>query len=122
MRVRGNFLVWLDLTGSTAGDVVRVGLGLLVQQADVVSTSLPLTDGQAPFFWYEVVTLATEFAIATAGEGPTAGAQLFRGVIDGKAMRVLRPDQEVQSIVQTADVVGAPVINGAVDVRFLIAD
>ena len=117
MRVRGSWSCHLDGT-ATAADVVRVGIGLLVVQSGAAAASLPLTDSEAPYFWYDVVTLSGEESVG----GSRAGLPMYRSVVDGKAMRVLRPDRDVLVIIETADVVGAPVINATFDGRFLIAD
>ncbi len=116
MRVRGHYFAVID--GPTLNDVVTVGLGLLIVQAGAAAASVPLTDGDAPYFWYEVFHLFTETGTAE----DTIGGTLVRGVIDGKAMRILRPDQEVLLVAQTGIVVGAPVVDVGFTGRFLIAD
>jgi len=52
----------------------------------------------------------------------TGGLHAIRGVVDSKAMRIIRPDQEVSMIIQTTGVVGAPVVDAAGIFRFLFAD
>ena len=121
MRVRGSFLAWLDATGSAAADTVIVAAGLLVQQGGAASTSLPITDGDAPWLWHASFTLATEIAFPTGGDGQP-GILWVREEVDNKAMRVVRPDQEIELVVETLDVVGAPVINFSMSSRFLFAD
>ena len=117
MRVRGSWSVWMD-SSTVAADVVRFAIGLLTVQSGATAASLPLTDGEAPFFWYDIVTLAAEEVLG----GTRAGMSNYRAVIDGKAMRVLRPDRDVLCVMESADVVGATVLNAAFDGRFLLAD
>jgi len=97
---------------------VRWAAGLLIQQPGVTPTSTPLADGEAPFFWYETGTLATETAVGNVG----GGTEMARIVVDSKAMRILRPNQEVVFIYEVADIAGAPVSNASVNTRLLFAD
>ena len=117
MRVRGSWACQLDLA-SADGDAAFIGIGFLVQQAGATATSLPNTDGDAPFFFYETVPLIVEDASLSIDRGLSS----FRGVIDGKAMCVLRPDQEVIAIAEMSNVSGAPSWNVMASARFLIAD
>ena len=111
MRMRGNLLAWMDNSGLTADDFVRVGVGIIPIQFGGVATSLPLTDGDAPWIWHQVFTMGAVLATAFGG------SEHFRTEIDSKAMRVLRPDQDIMAVIETADIVGAPVVNVGVDVR-----
>ncbi len=116
MRIRGDIVVGLGATGSTDGDAVLIGAGLIVTQSGATATSLPLTDGDAPFVWHQTFNLLE--GAAGRGEAITSG---MRAVIDNKSMRVLRPDQDLVLIVESADIVGAPTISFAVAMRFLLA-
>ncbi len=119
MRVRGELLVYLDGT-QAPGTFLRVAIGMLIQQAGVTATSVPLSDGEAPFFWYESFALAYEEAVTDLIAMP--GLAVFRKTIDGKAMRVLRPDQEIAVVVEQATIGSSGSINGDVEARFLLAD
>ncbi len=83
-----------------------------------ILTSLPITDGEAPFVWYETFHLWSE----TGTGADDAVAQHHRLVVDSKAMRMLRPDQELVYVVETLAVVGAPVVDTGFAGRFLLAD
>ena len=119
VRTRGELLCWMD-GAPTPPRLIRVGIGLLVQQAGATATVSPLTDGDAPFFWYDVVTLMSDNT--AAGGAPQQPMASSRAVVDGKAMRVLRPDQDIFVVIETADVVGASASDIGFDGRFLIAD
>jgi len=119
MRTRGELLVYLD--GAQAPAVLmRCAAGLLVQQSGATPTSTPLTDGDAPFFWYDVFHLGHEESVLDAIE--QVGCGIIRHMVDAKAMRVLRPDQEIALVVETATAKGSSAVNFALTARFLIAD
>ncbi len=118
-RIRGWLNVSLDAAAGAAGDILSVGYGLLVQQGGATATSLPLTDGDAPFFWYQAFHLVRVEAVAG---GAADVSSIVSIPIDGKAMRVIRPDQEIVSIFETSDVAGAPAWTGTVSSRFLLGD
>jgi len=120
MRTRGSVLAWLDASGSAAGDIVDVAVALFVQPAGSGAVSTPITDIDASYFWFTRFHLATEIAFPTGGDGQP-GILWNRIDVDSKAMRVIRPDMETVMIVETADVVGAPVVNVVGSFRFLIS-
>ena len=93
-----------------------MGVGFIPIQSGATGTSLPLTDGDAPWIWHHVFTMGAVLATAFGG------SEHFRAEIDSKAMRIIRPDQDVLVVIESADIVGAPVINVGVDVRVLFAD
>jgi len=117
LRTRGELLCSVD--GAQApGGAVKVGVGFLLQQVGATATSLPLSDGEAPFFWYEVFTIRYEEMVTdviAVQDGMSA-----RKIIDSKAMRIVRPDQEVVCIVEQATIGAALSINTAVQARFLL--
>ena len=119
LRTRGNFLCYLDGTQS-AGVRVSIGVGLIVMPGGTGTTvtSSSLTDGDAPWFWYERFTLAYEEYVASVIDA--TGASVFRGVIDSKAMRILRLDEEVQMVVENVTEGFSSSINLTANMRFLI--
>ena len=119
MRTRGSLLLYLN-DPVAAGDVADVAVGFLVVPAGLSTTvtSSPITDPDAPWFYYDRVILGSEDTVAP----DQLGLKVYRSVIDVKAMRVLRPDQEVQFVVETTNVGGTVAVNFAVAARFLIAD
>ena len=116
VRTRGELLCWMD-GAPTPPRLIRVGIGLLVQQAGATATVSPLTDGDAPWFWYETFHIGYEEAVIDVIDYP--GLALFRKTIDVKAMRILRPAQEVVCVVEQATVDGAASINAVVSARML---
>ena len=119
MRTRGHLVAWLDGT-LVAGDVVSCAIGFLVVPGGsaAVVISSPITDSQAPYFWFEAFTFAAEDTAAPL----TDGLKMFRAEIDSKAMRILRPDREVQCVAEAFDIVQTSIVNFQVEARFLIGD
>ena len=119
LRVRGNLLAQFDGT-LAPGRGVQVGVGLIImpegQGATVVSSSL--SDGNAPWFWLETFDLYYEEAVTDVIAMPWGSS--FRQTIDSKGMRILRPDREVQLVVEQATTQAAAAINLSVSARMLI--
>ena len=118
MRSRGELLVWLDATTSI-GDVQGWAAGLIIMPEGTggTVTSLPLSDPQAPWYLYQTGAVASEAGQVAENDG----LLVARYVIDDKAMRVLRPDREVQFVVQTTALAGAQAMNFVLSIRTLIA-
>ncbi len=123
VRVRGEVLVWLDLSGSAAGDVMVFAWGIVRSASGSTDVGVsPITEGGANFLAYGICTLGTEIAIGTAGDGNVRnGIAMKRFEIDSKAMRKLRENESIYMIFETADVVGAPVTNAGFAIRALTA-
>ncbi len=119
MRVRGQILGWLDGV-QTPPVSVHVGVGFIITQDGATPTSLPLTDGDAPFLYYQTFALAYEEYVTDVIDA--TGTAVFRHEIDVKSMRIIRPDQKVSMVVENATIAGAGSINVHVGARFLLAD
>ena len=119
MRTRGSLLVHIDTTPS-AGEVAQIGVALLIVPGGTGTTvtSNPLANPDAPYFYYETFHLASEDTAVAVD----AGLKMYRSVVDVKAMRVLRPDQEVQFLAEVVNVAGAMSVNISLAFRMLIAD
>ena len=119
MRTRGRFAVWLD-PPLVVGDLVAWAVGLLIVPGltGTTVTSSPLTDPEAPFYWYESGHLAAETTADADGEG----IKVVTGIVDVKAMRILRPDQEVQMVAEMSDITQTSEVNFHGTFRTLIAD
>ncbi len=120
MRMRGS--VEAHLTSTIAlGDAVHVGVGVIKAQSGQGTTvfSSPLSDGEAPWIWVDYFTLVSEDASASSVDG--TDMKHIRHEIDSKAMRILRPDIELQIVGETVDVNGAPAVDIFSIIRFLFA-
>ncbi len=117
MRARGEVLFKLD-AGATAGETQRITAGMLLVPGGTGTTvtSSPETDGDAPYFWFQPAILTSE-----SGD-ETEPSKFARVVIDTKAMRIIRPDQEIQFVMENISVVGTSNVHTYAAVRFLLAD
>ena len=119
LRLRGNLAAWLDGT-QTPGRGVIIGVGAIVmpegQGTTVVSS--PLSDDTAPWLFYEQFTLGYEEMVTDVIDVP--GITSFWKTIDVKAMRIIRPDREVQLVVENITTIGAATVNIEVAVRALL--
>ncbi len=102
LRSRSELIGWLDVSGQTAGDEVKFGIGLGLVSTDAFTlgaTALPDPSGEPEFpwlYWYEY-HLVTEEA---TGRGPGG---FFRLAIDTKAMRKVKPGESLVWVVQRVD-------------------
>ena len=97
MRTRGELLVWMDASGSTAGDAAVVGCGLIVAPTGATVAVDPINEPGANWFWHNFSVLAVESPIGGAGQTSISGND--RVIIDNKAMRKLREDESVFFVV-----------------------
>ncbi len=121
LRTRGELLCYADTT-QVPGGLTQVGVGFLVVPAGLGTTvlSTPLLDADAPWFWYEVFTIGYEEMVTDVIDIP--GISMHRSVIDSKAMRKVRPDEEVVTVIESITALTAISVNCQVNARFLIGD
>ena len=119
MRMRGELLCSMDAT-QAPGRLVSVGIGALVVQAGQGTTvnTVPLTDAEAPWLFYESFSMGYEEMVTDVIDAP--GMTTFRKTIDVKAMRILRPSREVQLVVQQATLNGSAAIDLSFNFRALL--
>ncbi len=116
LRIRGNYGTFLGDTGAANGDTVRVAAGLLLITSGGTSASLPIDDPDAPWIWYDTVVLSRN--VETASGALTRSHTI---VVDNKAMRIIRGDQDLVFVVQSVDVAGAPTIGFNFAARMLMS-
>ncbi len=121
MRTRGSIVAYLDGV-QAPGSLIAVSVGFIVMPggSGTTVTSSPETDGDAPWFWYDTFQLGYE-EMVTDVVG-LEGLAMYRAVIDSKAMRVLRPDREVQVVIENTTLLTASAVNIGINARFLIGD
>ena len=119
MRQRGEVLIWMDGT-PVPGAAIRFGVGLILNQDGVTATNLPLDDGQAPWIWYAVGSLAYDEPVVDVIDIPLITA--VRLVIDGKAMRKIRSGVEVTWVIQQETIGSGNAINASILCRFLVGE
>ena len=119
MRIRGELVAYMD--GALGpGKLFRAGIGAIVmpegQSTTVVSG--PLDDESAPWLFYESFTLGYEEYVTDVIDCP--GLTSFRKTIDVKAMRILRPDQELQLVVENETLLSGAAMNLNFTFRILL--
>jgi len=119
MRIRGQLVAWLDST-PTPPKAVEVAIGALVMPEGQGTTvvSGPLDDESAPWLFYERFTLGYEEMVTDVIQ--VEGLAIYRATIDVKAMRILRPDRELQLVVEQATLENANSINLSFGFRILL--
>ena len=121
MRTRGQFAAWID--GLEAPGVsARFGAGLIIVPEGTGTTVLwsPLTDPNAPWFWYTSGLLGYEEMVTDVIDVPIMTA--YREIVDSKAMRRSPPDTEVQLVIENITFTGALAFNAGFDGRLLIGN
>ncbi len=122
LRQRGQLLCYLDAAQAGSGAMVDVAIGTIVmpegQGTTVVSS--PITDENAPWLYYERFVVGYDEYVTDVVTN--IGGPVFRATIDTKAMRILKPDQEVQLVVEQASLNAASPINIVLTDRVLIGE
>ncbi len=121
MRTRGEILCYVDAAGAP-GVFADVAVGMIVMPggSGTTVTSSPITDPDAPWFFYERFSLGYEERVTDVVS--INGIDFFRKAIDVKAMRVIRPDREIQVVIEQASIQSALSVNCVVNSRFLLGD
>jgi len=113
LRTRGICSVWLDGT-PTAGEAVQVACGLIKVPKGTGTTVLlsPISESEQEWLWWGSVVLA-----ADAG---TDQMQSHRFDMDSKAMRKMKPQEEIQFVVAQTTIGTAVALNCVTQPRFLL--
>ncbi len=117
MRVRGEILASID--APTDGDQKVLGFGIMIVTdaqlaAGPTSVPSPLTVMDGDWLWHGFIPLVAQAANL---EHTVAG----RLTIDSKAMRKLKPNDNVVMIVDGLNIAGTPVADATLGVRALFA-
>jgi len=118
LRIRGNIVCYAD-AAQAPGGLVDIGVGIILAQGGQGTTVLsnPITDADAPWVWYDRFCVGYEEMVTDVIDVP--GLSSYRGVVDSKAMRIQRLDQEFQFVLQNSTVGTAMNVNFCGSFRFL---
>ncbi len=108
LRCIGELLINLDET-SVAGDEVQITAGIAIVSADAFSvgaSALPDPEEDPEFDW--LWWYPTFLAAPDASESSHSGASRIR--VDSKAMRKVKPSQNLIGVVQYKDITGLPAV------------
>ncbi len=109
LRTRGTLLAFVDALQAPAS-LAQISVGFALVPEGTGSTVLwsPLTDADAPWFYYSTFFLGYEEYVVDVIDSPVLTA--YREIIDSKAMRRVR-NQEVQLVVENTTIAGAVSVN-----------
>ncbi len=119
LRLRGEVLYTLE-GASAPGQLIRCTMGIIKVPEGTGTTVLwePVADSNAPWIWYDQAFLNyTEYVIDVVGSTEAASK---RSVVDNKAMRRLRPDEELQIVLENTTIDSAGTCNVPYSIRFLL--
>ena len=109
LRFRGEWVAHLDSV-ATPGLATAATVGMILVPEGTGTTVLwsPVTDGDAPWMWWDVIHMAYEEYVVDVIHDTqmTSG----RRVIDSKAMRIAR-NQEVQIVLENVTLGSADAVN-----------
>ncbi len=119
LRMRGELLSYADGVQAPGG-LVECALGIIKmpegQGTTVVSS--PIADTNAPWMFFETWVLGYEEMVTDVIA--LSGVSVFRKTIDLKAMRILRPDIEMQIVFEQATIGSAMNTNTTLSIRTLL--
>ncbi len=121
-RIRGELLAYVDATQAPGG-LTAYGVGIIKAQGGQAATVLsqPISDAQAPWIWVSYFSLGYEEMVTDVIDVP--GITSYRERIDSKAMRRMKPDQELQIVAQSTTLAGSGVVaNIGFTTRLLFGD
>ena len=119
LRTRGEWVANMSGTQpSQAGTAVTMGLILVPEGTGSTVLWSPITDGDAPWLWWDVMHLVYSEQVTDVAWGVAASAG--RRVLDSKAMRKVR-NTELQIVLENATIAGlsAAGINAVGSMRVL---
>ncbi len=118
LRTRGHLVAWLDAT-PVPGDLIQVSVGfrLASEGSGATVTVSPFSQGGYPWFFHETFHLGYDELVADViGQ---EGLAMIRIPINDKAMRIIRPDNEIQMVVENTTINTAQACNVSVAGRWL---
>ncbi len=118
LRIRGEFCAWID-GASAPAKALRLSAGIVVVPQGTAASVLwdPNADSNAPWLWYTTFLLGYEEMVTDVIDVPVISAK--RVEIDNKAMRRVRPDEEIQLVVTNNTIAGAGAVNIVMSARVL---
>ena len=121
MRTRGELVAYMDTT-LAPGILVDVAVGFIIVPEGTGSTVLwaPITDPNAPWFFYSRFTLGYEEQVTDVIDAQ--GLTVYRQTIDSKAMRKSPPDTEIQMVTQNSTILSAGAVNVVAGGRILLGN
>ncbi len=123
VRIRGEWVLWLEAVGTIGDGFSGVGLGIGIVSADafaqgVAATPIPFNDADwGGWIWYHMMGPIVGFSV-TESEN-TGPVSQVRVPIDSKAMRKTGPNEVLFGSIQTIGEVGAATLSFGMRTRIL---
>ena len=119
-RVRGTWLTMLDV--GAGGDAGSIGMGLMVASDTQVTAGATAFPSPADFFeadwlWHSFSMLRSE----TGTQSDDMSSHIDRGVIDSKAMRKMRLNDQLVFVFEMNILGGTPTLDIMAGVRCLVS-
>ncbi len=123
LRIRGTWQVAFR-AATTALDEAIITLAIGVVSTDAAAAGAgsvpdPVSDSEYPWIFYDIVHMFSPFAIDGTGSDDS-GALIVRRDIDSKAMRKIKPGQDLIMVSQYVDSNGTPAVQVSGNTRVLI--
>ena len=120
VRIRGNLICWNDST-SNAGAMATVGVGIFladIAQVTVGISAMPLPFGAIGSDWlyWDAFTVGEQ----VTNQADANGLSFDRHIVDNKAMRKVKSNQQLQMVTELATAEGTPVVNISGVLRVLL--
>jgi len=121
MRIRGSLGCYIDGLEAPGGSaIISVGLIVMPDGTGTTVTVDPFNNSEASWLYYNNFLVAYEEYVTDVVDCP--GMTFFRQEIDVKAMRILRPGQELQFVITNTTVDNAVNVNLRAQMRVLFGD
>ena len=119
MRARGLVTAWMDAAGAP-GRVVQVAIGVRVAAKGTGSTVgiASLTEAEGDWMIWQTATIGYEEMVTDVVS--VQGLTLYRFEIDSKAMRRMKPGEELQFVVAQATLQASGSVNVMGQIWFLL--
>ncbi len=110
LRIRGQLSCFKDgLSAPGLRSDIAVGLIVMPEGTGTTVTSSPIADDNAPWLYYSRFVIGYEEMVTDVVDIPAL--TMYRETIDNKAMRIVRPDREVQVVVENITIATGLSIN-----------
>jgi len=118
LRIRGEVCGYADAADAPgAASLLTYGVILVPEGTGATVLFDPFTDGNAPWLLYGQALIAYEEKVTDVIDVP--GITSFRHAIDNKAMRIIRPDVEMQFVITNTTLLSAGAVNLSYGLRWL---
>ncbi len=120
MRMRGQVLSVINgVSAANLGVLLTMGVIKVPRGSATTVQYDPFTDPSAPWLWYTAVPLIYDEYVTDVVASTQAA--MNRNIVDNKAMRRIREDEDIFFVAEGSDVVGGPVWNINASLRMLTA-